>query len=244
MNAYGKIGGSNIVSGKTDDLYEISPYTLIKTLNIGAPLANPVGIASDQVNLWLIFGQHNVSHHYLVYYNIVTFEVIKSFTFFNLIQQLGTGVYGITWDGESIWISVSGNTNKLVKVNPDSGTIIRTWSSPTTLGPSDLDWDGNVLWISTGGGLVYTLNPVNGGSNLFLSLFPIFSRDHGIAIRDNEIWIGDLFSTNIHIFNKTDGSHMGYIKNAVSNNGNFCFHNGQLVLIENSGISFYDIHTE
>lgn len=241
MNAYGKIGGSNIVSGTTDDLYEISPYTLIKTLSIGAPLANPVGIASDQDNLWLMFGQHNASEHYLVYYNVNTYQVIKSFTLHNLIQQLGTGVYGITWDGEAVWISVSGNTNKVVKVDPDNGSIIQTWASPTVLGPSDLEWSGSVLWINTGGGLIYTLNPVHGGSSLFLS-FP--RRTHGIAIRDNEIWMGDFFKPDIHIFNKTNGNHMGYIKNDISNVGNFCFHSGQLAIIENSGISFYDIQTQ
>jgi len=240
MNAYGKIGGSNIVSGTTDDLYEISPYTLNRTLIIGVPLANPVGIASDQENLWIMFGQSHGSTHYLVYYDINSYQVIKSFTFYNLIEQLGTGVYGITWDGEAVWISVSGNTNKLVKVNPDNGAITQTWSSPTQLGPSDLEWNDNVLWINTGGGLIYKMNPVNGGSDLFLS-FP--RRTYGIAIRDNEIWLGDFFKSDIHIFDKTNGNHLGYIKSAVYIMGNFCFHNGQLALIENSGISFYDIQT-
>jgi hypothetical protein len=213
-------------------------YSLKVTKTIGVPYANPIGIATDQENLWLIFGTHNSMEHKLIYYNINTGEVIKSFDFYNLIEVLGTGVYGITWDGTSIWVSVSGNTNKLVRVDPDTGEILTTWSSPTTLGPSDLAWDGNSIWVSSGTGQVYTVNPTNGGSSAFLKEI---ARDNGVVIQENEVWVGDLFDNNVNVYNKNTGTLIQSIKNAFSQNGNFCIYRGEIAVVNSAGVQFYSI---
>lgn len=220
---------------------QLSKYTLEFTNSIGVPVSNPTGIASDQTNFWIMSGEHNGNQHELTYYDPINYTIIQQFTYFNLIETLGTGVYGVTWDGTNVWISVSGNTNKLVKVDPQTGDIVQTWASPTWLGPSDLEWDGEKIWIASGTGQIYSMNTVNGGSQQFLDSIGESSRDSGIAFRNGELWIGNLFNTNVEVYNATDGSYQGFIKNALSANGKFCFHNGQLAVLSSGGIAFYDV---
>lgn len=219
----------------------LSPYTLEFSNSIGVPVSNPAGIASDGTNLWIMSGEHNGSEHELTYYDPVNYTILAQFTFTNLIETLGTGVYGVTWDGANVWISVSGGTNKLVKVDPQNGHILQTWSSPTSLGPSDLEWDGQQLWIATGTGQVYSMNTTSGGSALFLNHVGEADRDHGITFRNDELWVGNLFNTNVDIYNAIDGTYLGVIKTAISTNGQFCFHNGQLAVLSSGGIAFYDV---
>ncbi len=213
-------------------------YSLKALDNIGALYGNPVGITTDQKNLWLMFGAYNAMEHKLVYYNPDSNEIIKSFDFHNLIEALGTGVYGITWDGASIWISVSGNTNKLVQVDPNSGEILKTWSSPVTLGPSDLAWDGSSIWVSSGTGQIYFINPSNGSSSTFLKKLP---RDNGIAIQGDEVWVGNLFNGNVNIYNKKTNTLIQSMKKAFLQNGNFCFFKGKVAVVNSAGIQFYSI---
>jgi len=213
-------------------------YSLVETKSIGTPYANPVGIATDQDNFWLMFGTHNGMEHKLIYYDIDTNEVLESFDFYNLIEVLGTGVYGITWDGANVWISVSGDTNKLVKVDPDTGEILQTWSSPTTLGPSDLAWDESKIWVSSGTSEIYTVDPENGGSSLFLNRA---ARDSGIAIRGDEVWVGNLFDTNVSIYNSDTKVKQCTLKKVFSKKGKFCFYNGQLALLNSAGITLYSL---
>lgn len=220
---------------------QLSQYTLDKTNSIGVPVTNPTGIASDGTNFWIMSGEHNGAEHKLTYYDPTTYAVITQFTFNNLIETLGTGVYGITWDGTNVWISVSGDTNKIVKVDPQTGVITQTWSSPTELGPSDLGWDGDKIWIASGTGQIFTMNTQNGGSQLFLNYVGMSNRDSGIAFRNGELWVGNLFNMDVDIYNALDGSYQGIIKNALTANGTFCFHDGQLAVLSSGGIAFYDI---
>ncbi len=218
---------------------QLSPYTLENTANIGVPVSHPTGIASDQTNLWIMSGEHNGSQHELTYYDPKNYVILKQFIYYNLIEVLGTGVYGVTWDGTNVWISVSGNTNKLVRVDPQTGDILQTWSSPTSLGPSDLEWDGTNLWIGSGTGHIYKMDPISGGSELFVSHKE--PRDSGIGFRNGELWVGDLFDNKIHIYSATDGSYKGVINDALNAIGQFCFHKDRLAVLSSGGISFYTI---
>jgi hypothetical protein len=230
------------IEPSTDEPSEqLSQYTLENTNSIGVPVSNPTGITSDGTNFWIMSGEHNGDQHELTFYDPTTYTIIEQFTYYNLIEVLGTGVYGVTWDGMNVWISVSGNTNKLVKVDPQTGDIIQTWASPTWLGPSDLEWDGEKIWIASGTGQIHTMNASNGGSQLFLDDVGASSRDSGIAFRNEELWVGNLFNNDIDIYNAVDGSYQGVIKNTLSTNGKLCFHNGQLAVLSSGGIAFYDV---
>jgi len=106
--------------------------------NLASPVPDPVGIAFDGQMLW-IMGSVSDTTATLVRFNPDSLAVDRSFTFDNL-QSPGSSVYGITWDGAAIWISISGGPNKLVRIDPATGAITRTMSSPAWSGPSDLDF--------------------------------------------------------------------------------------------------------
>lgn len=219
----------------------LSKYTLKKTTRIRLPLElkNTTGITSDRTNLWILSGGHNADQHELTYYDPIKAKILRQFVFHNLIEVLGTGVYGIAWDGQSIWISVSGKTNKVVKVDPNRGIIRQTWSSPTWLGPSDIEWDGKKIWIASGTGELYTMNPSTGGSQMFLDRA---EREYGLTFRNRELWVGDLFENDIHIYNASSGTYRGKIKNGIDIKGSFCFHNGDLAVLSSvSIITFYEV---
>ncbi|MFT5779193.1 MAG: hypothetical protein ACI837_002150 [Crocinitomicaceae bacterium] len=224
-----------------EPLEQLSQYTLGNATSIGIPVSNPTGIASDQTNFWIMSGEHNGNQHELTYYDPINQTIIEQFSYYNLIEVLGTGIYGVTWDGTNVWISVSGNTNKLVKVDVQTGDIIQTWGNPTWLGPSDLGWDGEKIWIASGTGQIYSMNASTGESQQLLNDVGESSRDSGIAFRNGELWIGNLFNNDVNIYSALDGSYHGVIKNALSAKGNFCFHDGQLAVISSGGIALYDV---
>ena len=74
-----------------------------------SPIDSPVGIAVDDTGLyWIIAGEHNGGTHVLISWDPTTGSIPNSYSYDGLIEGLGTGVYGIAWDGSTIWISVSG----------------------------------------------------------------------------------------------------------------------------------------
>lgn len=221
----------------------ISNHSLEFSHSIGSPLANPTGVTSDQEHLWIMCGEHNASENTLIYYDEDNYTTLKSFTLTNLIEELGTGVYGITYYDDAVWISVSGTVNKIVKVDTADGSILQTWSSPTNLGPSDIYWDSSreEFWLSTGTEDIYTINSVSGGATPFDVPGGIPERDHGIVTYQNEIWIGTLFHTDILVFDKQTAAYLGKIPNALQKNGNMCFHEGKLTVVNDQGLQFYDV---
>ncbi|HEX5108064.1 MAG TPA: hypothetical protein VFV95_06440 [Vicinamibacterales bacterium] len=170
----------------------------------------------------------------------------RTFTFTNLIEQLGTGAYGITYDGTSIWITVAGNTNKLVKVDPNSGRITRTMSSPTNLGPSDLDFDGRDLWLSSGTGDIFAIDPSHGGiEKRYATGAASVGRDNGIAYRQGELWVGDLFG-GMEIHDHATGAVIATAMHADGSQlrqdemGSIVFVNCQLVMASRYGVRTFD----
>lgn len=220
---------------------------LTKRTNIGAPMGNATGIAYDGVALWILSGGHNASAHRLVRFSPDTRAIDRDFSFSNLIEQLGTGAYGFTWDGHSVWISVSGNTNKLMKVDPSTGTITETFSSPANLGPSELEFDGTSLWLSTGTGTAFVLDPVTGG---ITRQFPLVaggtSRDNGIALRRGEVWSGQLFG-GLDIYDAATGTPKGHAVHAdctaftQDEVGPSTFIGEELVMLSSLGITYYGV---
>jgi hypothetical protein len=99
------------------------------------PVTQLRGITFDGTRFWLMRGDHNALEHTLVEWDPSSTQTSRSFTYENLIEVAGTGVYGVGWDGSTVWMSVSGNTNKLVQAQPDDGAILRTLAGPSVLGP-------------------------------------------------------------------------------------------------------------
>jgi hypothetical protein len=221
-------------------------YRLVQTRNLASPLPDPTGIAADGTAFWILNGGQNSETNTLVHFDPATGITDRTFTFTNLIEQLGTGAYGITWDGASVWITVAGNTNKLVKVDPLTGQITRTMSAPTDLGPSDLDFDGTDLWLSSGTGLVFQIDRTTGGINRqFATGAASDGRDDGIAYRTGEVWVGDLFG-GMEVQDPLTGAllatatHQDGSALTQEEMGSSCFVGCQLVMASNFGITYFD----
>jgi hypothetical protein len=221
-------------------------YRLVQTRNIASPLPDPTGIAADGSAFWILNGGQNSSTNTLVHFDPATGVTDRTFTFTNLIEQLGTGAYGITWDGSSVWITVAGNTNKLVKVDPLTGRIARTMSAPTDLGPSDLDFDGANLWLSSGTGTVFQIDRTTGGiERKFATGVASYGRDNGIAYRTGELWVGDLFG-GMEVQDPATGAvlatatHDDGTSLTQEEMGSSCFVGCQLVIASTFGITYFD----
>lgn len=221
-------------------------FRLVQRRTFAAPVANGRGITFDGKYLWIMAGGHNGAVHTLNEVDPATGALRRQFTYDNLIEQPGSGAFGITFDGRSLWISVSGNTNKLVEVEPLAGKITRTWSSPSTLGPSDLDFDGKDLWLSTGTGDLFLLDGVTGGVKRHLpTTFPS-KRDHGIAFRTGELWVGNLFG-GMDVQDPITGQHLGNVPEADPTDGGSSFETGSmvfvggdLVVLNSRGVTYFE----
>jgi len=221
-------------------------YLLFQTRNLASPLPDPTGIAADGSAFWILNGGQNSLTNTLVHFDPATGVTDRTFTFTNLIEQLGTGAYGITWDGTFIWITVAGNTNKLVKVDPLTGQVVRTMSAPTDLGPSDLDFDGEDLWLSTGTGSVFQIDRTTGGIKLqFATDAAADGRDDGIAYRPGELWVGDLFG-GMEVHDPVTGALLATATHEDGTSlkdeemGASCFVGCQLVIASTFGITYFD----
>jgi hypothetical protein len=213
--------------------------------NLASPLPNCTGITYDGQELWLLSAGGNPQPYTLVRFDPATSKIDRTFTLPSLFANPGgTSAYGITWDGSSVWISVSGGTNALLVVDPTTGQITRSMSSPTMLGPSDLDFDGTDLWLSSGTGDFYPINPANGG---LLQHFTIggSGRDNGIAYYQGRLFVGQLFG-GISVFD-TSGALLG---TAVHQNGApfqqsevgpSVFVGNELAILSSLGIGYYQI---
>ena len=221
-------------------------YRLVQTRNVASPLPDPTGIAADGSAFWILNGGQNSQTNTLVHFDPATGMTDRTFTFTNLIEQLGTGAYGITWDGSSVWITVAGNTNKLVEVEPLTGRIARTMSAPTDLGPSDLDFDGADLWLSSGTGTIFQIDRTTGGiKRQFATGVASLGRDNGIAYRTGQLWVGDLFGgmevqdpvtgALVATATRDDGTALNQ-----EEMGSSCFVGCQLVVASTFGITYFD----
>ena len=241
MNDYGRLGGSNVLYVNCSHEIIESNYTLELVNSIGVPHSTPVGVGSDQENLWILFGAYNAEEHTLIYYNPYTYEVMRTLTFYNLIEKLGSGVFGVAVHDSSIWISTGSNVNKLLEIDLETDTIVKTWAAPSGA-PKDLDWDDGTIWMSSGSGQIYQIDPVSGSTKLFYSRYP--ERENAIAVRKNEVWVADYADNygNITIYDKLNGEYKSTLIDALPDtHQGFCFHKGQLAVIASGNIQFYEI---
>jgi hypothetical protein len=226
----------------TDQSPQAPPYyQLTQARTLASPLGNTVGITYDGQELWVLSDSWNDGTGTLVRFNPDTLQTDRTFSV-NLFSTLGTGASGITWDGKDIWISVRGDTNQIVVVDPTTGQTVRTMSSPTQGGPPDLDFDGTNVWLSSGEGTVFKLDATSGG---VLEHWPVPGYDHGIAMRSGEAWVG-AYAGGIGVYSPTSGALLGTAvhpdKSQFTSDevGPSVFVGTQLVIVTSLGITYYD----
>jgi DNA-binding beta-propeller fold protein YncE len=195
----------------------VAPYYTIKALKtVASPLPNSTGITFDGSRLWVLAGGLNAVTNTLVRFDPDTGTIDRSFSFTNLIEQQGSGAYGIAWDviDSSIWISVSGNTNKVVEVDAMTGAMLKSFGSVTAPGPTDLDFDdARAMFLSTGLGVVYEGRDFSGAMALLVRTVPAArERDNGIAVRalKGELWVGNFYG-GLEVYDRNTGAPKGVV---------------------------------
>jgi len=85
----------------------------------------------------------------------------------------GTSTQGITFDGQFLWISSAGSTDKIFQLDASGDTlvVIKSFDAPPQKRGTvrDISWDGNSLWAINSGSstykipaTLYELNPADG----------------------------------------------------------------------------------
>jgi hypothetical protein len=213
----------------------------------GVPVSNATGVACDGSSVWLIGGGHNALRHELVHADLATSEIDERYSYDNLIESAGTGVYGITRLDGAIYISVAGNTNKLVVVDEASGAVQKQMQAPTILGPSDLDVsDARQLILSSGTGDVFTLDAKTGAVRAQFAAGSS-GRNHGVATRGDEAFVGSLFG-GMDVFDVVDGALIGHVAKLDGSEleqdkdiGSMCFRGEHLLVLSSLGLSEYEV---
>jgi hypothetical protein len=220
-------------------------YRMVESRSIAAPVGDGVGLTFDGARFWVL-GGGTVGPYQVVEYDPVTLASHRQFNL-DLPRQGGVNINGLTWDGESLWVGISGNLNEMVQVDPATGAIRKVRSMPGELGPSDLDFDGHDFWLSNGIGEIFLLDRVTGGiKRSFFVMDPQSRRDHGIAFRPGELWIGALFG-GMDVHDAETGAHLGGVIDAGGVRirpdalGSSCFVKDQLVILSERGITYYDL---
>ena len=136
---------------------EHGTYLARKTRTLISPVPNVMGIASDTTGLWILSASEDSTSTDIVHYDLSSGAITARFAPPAFFDPAGSGAYGIETDTQNVWISVSGNTNAIVRLDRETGQVVDQFGSPSTLGPSDLAWFDGDLLVSTGTGELYTL---------------------------------------------------------------------------------------
>ena len=197
--------------------------------------------------VWLVAGGHNAFNHTLAHVELVSSTVDKSYQLENLIEQLGTGVYGIAQLAGSVFIAVSGNTNKIVRVDGATGKVLGQLQARPSLVRSNLDVteDGHLV-ESTGTGDVFTLDAQNGAVSAHFTAGD-FGRDDGVAVRGKEAFVGSLFG-GLDVYALTTGAPIGHVTKEDGAEfkqdvdvGPMCFNGAKLLVLSRIGITEYEV---
>lgn len=222
-------------------------YRLALVQRYGVPVSTATGVSCDGDSVWLVGGGHNALTHTVVHADLASSKVDRTFSFDNLIENLGTSVYGITQRESEVFLAVAGNTNKLVAIDRDTGEIRRSFQAPSVLGPADLDLtDDGQLVESTGTGEVYTLDAQTGAVRASFEVGDE-NRDNGIAVRGQQAFVGRLFG-GMEVFNLSDGKLLGRVTHLDGSEldqtrdiGPMCFRGSHLLILSNLGLSEYEL---
>lgn len=99
---------------------------------------NGDGAAFDGTNLWGMFLESNTSPGEV-------YEYTTSGTYVSSFLCSGTYKFGLTWDGNNLWVSCPGS--QIIIEMSTVGTVISSFSIPHT-NPRDMAWNGTHLFYT------------------------------------------------------------------------------------------------
>lgn len=177
-NSMAQING---VTGFDSLNQQSSPQSLLCDTIFSFPVLDtwPTGIAYDGTGLW-----SNGSDLSYIYKYSMTGDVLDSFP--NISNEYGS--QSMVFDGNNLWVLVE-EQNKICKIDPNSGLILREFGIPLSLDGFALTLDGNhLLTCNYLNNILYTIDTTNGQiinnialSKAFISLEMINNQLYGIS---------------------------------------------------------------
>jgi len=112
---------------------------------------------------------------------------------------------GLAFDGRSLWVTSTGLSHLLTKVNAVTGDIVAQYQLPMAANVEPI-WDGHNLWmasLSTG-----SLSRVRTSDGATLDLFGEFGAS-GLAFDGANMWIGQWSTSSLRKRRGSDGASLG-----------------------------------
>jgi hypothetical protein len=218
-------------------------YALTESRTLLPPRDGGAGITADGSLLWLLFSLDGEPAE-LVLLDPETNSAVRRLQCPGVTSGAGIGVYGLGYGAGSFWVAFAGNRNELIRVGDQDCSIQQRFGSPSVLGPVDLELNASGLLVTTGTGGAYLIDPPTGLVEISYPVADRSDRDAGSAMRDGELWVASMFSSDTWLFLPGTGTPIGSAsgrRNPGDGSSPMCFFEGQLVTLTGEGITFYDI---
>jgi len=122
------------------------------------PVTDVMGLTWDGGNYWAISHQGAYLYEFDSAWNVI--RTIRT----PGPAQSESSPKGLAFDGRYLWFVdwvPELNGMGLIKMDPETGAIIRTFPAPTS-GAEGLTWDGKYLWLSEVNNRLYKIDPADG----------------------------------------------------------------------------------
>lgn len=143
---------------------------------------------------------------------------------FNVTDISATGPQGLAFDGNNLWMCVSGTDRKIYKLNTEGTTLTSTSSFNVPVNGGTLRgmvWEDNKIWLSvsnsTTGGKIYKLDPQSG--TVLDSLKTPGKEPRGIAFANGVLYCNDTTLDSVYTYNKQTASWKGIFATPMSPGG-------------------------
>ena len=220
-------------------------YELVRKRNFASPFPEPSGITYDGQDLWIMAGGGASGASHLARIEPQTLATDLTFAL-DLAEIPGARVGGLAWDGQSLWTASSDDDNALFRIDPATGTVTKTFSSPTELVRSISTSTAPTSGSPPGPAMSTPSTPppgsCSGASGLAGSRR---DKDYGVAVRKCEVWVGELPDNGLQIFDPENGhllsSAVDEQEHSFASTGSMQFVGDQLVIVNDMGITYYDV---
>ncbi len=162
----------------------------------------------------------------------VVFEVMQT------LVAPASAPRGLTWDGSLLWM-VDGASHSLAGLNPGSGALIRSLSSPLSQ-TADAAADGPDLWVCGEGSTdVFKINALNGDIMKRLSL----QRGSFTACEfaQGSLWLADALSNKILRVDPETAEVLGSFVNPGTRASGLAFDGLHFWISDPATISIYEV---
>ncbi len=117
--------------------------------------------------------------------------------------QTGSGPYAVAFDGSSIWVANTFNSN-VTKLRASDGADLGTFFVGS---PRGVAFDGSSIWVTTFNSNNVTKLRASDGANL--GTFPVGTTPIGVAFDGSSIWVTNFNSNNVTKLRASDGATLG-----------------------------------